>query len=197
MVEPAAVKPTFVTVEPAAVEPTAVQPGKPAAVKPATTPMKSPAAMSGIGHLWLNNSGSKQQCRCGMPENPSDGPPGPVIGSLVRQSLLPKPRCGSARQPRAAFTRYSIALYVCLRLRRVQLADRQSRASVRGFSLLRWPGARMSFPGLTCRDRRGGRGRRRSGSRGGLQAQPARSPAHSRSRRIRALQPRAARPATG
>ena len=53
-------------------EPTAVQPGKPAAVKPATTPMKSPAAMSGIGHLWLNNSGSKQQCRCGMPENPSE-----------------------------------------------------------------------------------------------------------------------------
>ena len=57
--------------------------------------MKSPAAMSGIGHLWLNNSGSKQQCRCGMPDNPSEGPPGPVIGSLVHQSLLPKPaRCG-------------------------------------------------------------------------------------------------------
>src|SRR5215469_8298673 len=38
---------------------------EPAAVKPSTPPVKSPAATAaiiGIGHLWLNNSGSKQQC---------------------------------------------------------------------------------------------------------------------------------------
>jgi len=56
MVEPAAAKPSKPAVEPS--KPAAVEPSKPAAMKPSTPA----AAMSGIGHLWLNNGGSKQQC---------------------------------------------------------------------------------------------------------------------------------------
>jgi hypothetical protein len=37
---------------------------------PSTTAAKSPAAIIGIGHLWLNNGSSKQQC-C-TAENSSD-----------------------------------------------------------------------------------------------------------------------------
>jgi hypothetical protein len=35
---------------------------EPAAVKPSTPAVKSPVAVIGIGHLWLSNGGSKQQC---------------------------------------------------------------------------------------------------------------------------------------
>ena len=38
---------------------------EPAALKPSASAVKSPAATAaiiGIDHLWLNNSGSKQQC---------------------------------------------------------------------------------------------------------------------------------------
>jgi hypothetical protein len=45
--------------------------------------MKSPPGMSGIGHLWVNDSGSKKQYRCGTPEGPSDGLPGTVISGLI------------------------------------------------------------------------------------------------------------------
>lgn len=58
MVEPAAMKCS-------ALGPTAMETMEPAAVKPSTPAAKSPAAtvaISGIGHLWLNNGGSKQQC---------------------------------------------------------------------------------------------------------------------------------------
>jgi hypothetical protein len=59
MVEPAAMKCS-------ALGPTAMETMEPAAVKCSTPPpAKSPAAtvaIRGIGHLWLNNGGSKQQC---------------------------------------------------------------------------------------------------------------------------------------
>src|SRR5438045_9493333 len=55
----------------------------PAPVKSAATAVKSPPVMSGIGHLWVNDSGSKKQYRRrGTPESPSDGLPVTVISSL-------------------------------------------------------------------------------------------------------------------
>jgi len=97
---------------------------EPAAVENPSIAVRSPAstaAMSGIGHLWLNNSGNKQQCRCGTPENPYDGPSGSVTSSLVHRPLLPKTALRVREAAACSFTHYSIARYEYLHIRQVQL----------------------------------------------------------------------------
>ena len=83
---------------------------EPAAVKSAATAMKSPPVMSGIGHLWVNDSGSKKQYRRDTPESPSGGLPGTVISGLIHRPILPKPRRPAVKQPRAAFAQCWVPL---------------------------------------------------------------------------------------
>ena len=90
----------------------------PAAVKPTAIPVKSPPVMSGIGHRWMNESGSKEQYRRGTPECSPNGLPGIVITRLIHRPISPN-RAAAPWISRAAFANLWI-LYVCLRLRRVQ-----------------------------------------------------------------------------
>src|SRR5215472_2986009 len=66
----------------------------PAAVKPTAIPVKSPPVMSGIGHRWMNDSGSKKQYRRGTPERSPNGLPGSVINRLIHRPIPPNRATG-------------------------------------------------------------------------------------------------------
>src|SRR5262249_3532690 len=67
-----------------------VYPSDPEPAVKMTKTMVEPTAIIGIGHLWLNNRGSKQQCRGGGPESACDSPP--VSGtSLLHRAFRSTP----------------------------------------------------------------------------------------------------------